>query len=316
MGFPDKVTRNLDCSLTDPLRAPVVIGPYEQSPAVCNEHDPRSFRVAEVVGDLIQTHLPHVKVEHVGSTAVPGCAGKGFVDLMVLYPPGQLPQVREGLDALGFQRQTGRDPFPEERPMRIGSIEFDGTRFPLHAHVIASDAPEVSEFRTFRDRLRGDPMLLEQYVALKRKIIGEGVTHSLVYSIRKGDFIAGILRDRTIPKVNLREKLALFHDLWSPRIVGELNGQHVKLVKLHGEFIWHKHDHEDELFLVIRGRFRMEYRDRHVWLEEGEFLIVPRGVEHRPVADEEVHVLLFEPAGTLNTGDVQNERTVQEPERI
>ena len=117
-------------------------------------------------------------------------------------------------------------------------------------------------------------------------------------------------------KVNIEEKLALFHDHWSPRIVGELNGQHVKLVKLQGEFVWHKHDHEDELFLVIKGRFRMDYRDGHVWLEEGEFLIVPRGVEHRSVAPEEVHVLLFEPAGTLNTGDVQDERTVPELERI
>ena len=117
-------------------------------------------------------------------------------------------------------------------------------------------------------------------------------------------------------KVNIKEKLTLFHDLWSPRIVCELNGQHVKLVKFQGEFVWHKHDHEDELFLVVKGRFRMEYRDRHVWLEESEFLIVPRGVEHRPVADEEVHVLLFEPAGTLNTGGVQDERTVQELEWI
>ncbi len=119
-----------------------------------------------------------------------------------------------------------------------------------------------------------------------------------------------------IPKVNIREKLALFHDHWNPRIVGELNGQHVKLVKFQGEFVWHKHDHEDELFLVIKGRFRMEFRDRHFWLEEGEFLIVPRGVEHRPVAEDEVHVLLFEPAGTLNTGNVKDQRTVQEPERI
>ena len=111
-------------------------------------------------------------------------------------------------------------------------------------------------------------------------------------------------------KVNLREKLALFDDHWSPKIVGELNGQHVKLVKFQGEFVWHKHDHEDELFLVVKGRFRMEFRDRHVWLEEGEFLIVPRGVEHRPVAEEEAHVLLFEPAATLNTGDVRDERTV------
>ena len=117
-------------------------------------------------------------------------------------------------------------------------------------------------------------------------------------------------------KVNLAEKLALFSDHWKPRVVGELNGQHVKLVKFVGEFVWHKHDHEDELFLVVKGRFRMEFRDRHVVLGEGEFLIVPRGVEHRPVADEEVSVLLFEPTTTLNTGDVRNERTVEHSERI
>jgi mannose-6-phosphate isomerase-like protein (cupin superfamily) len=117
-------------------------------------------------------------------------------------------------------------------------------------------------------------------------------------------------------KVNLAEKLALFGDHWSPKVVGELNGQQVKLVKFRGEFVWHHHDHEDELFLVVKGRFRMEFRERHVWLEESEFLIVPRGVEHRPVAEEEVHVLLFEPAATLNTGNVRNERTVAQPDRI
>lgn len=119
-----------------------------------------------------------------------------------------------------------------------------------------------------------------------------------------------------VSKVNLAGKFAGFHDHWSPKIVGELNGQHVKLVKFRGEFVWHHHDLEDELFLVVKGRFRMEFPDRHVWLEEGEFLIVPRGVEHRPVADEEVHVLLFEPATTLNTGNVRDERTVDEPGRI
>jgi mannose-6-phosphate isomerase-like protein (cupin superfamily) len=97
--------------------------------------------------------------------------------------------------------------------------------------------------------------------------------------------------------------------------VGKLNGQHVQLIEFSGEFVWHKHAHEDELFLVVKGRFRMEYRDRHVRLEEGEFLIVPRGLEHRPVAEEEVHVMLFEPAGTFNTGDVRDESAVQEPER-
>ena len=117
-------------------------------------------------------------------------------------------------------------------------------------------------------------------------------------------------------KVNLREKFAHFQEQWNPKIVGALNGQHVKLVKFQGPFVWHHHDHEDELFLVVKGRFRMEYRDRQVWLEEGEFLIVPRGVEHRPVADEEAHVLLFEPASTLNTGNVRNERTLERLERI
>ena len=111
-------------------------------------------------------------------------------------------------------------------------------------------------------------------------------------------------------KVNLREKFARFTEPWQPKVVGDLNGQQVKLVKLQGPFLWHHHDDEDELFLVVKGRFRMEFRDRHVWLEEGAFLIVPRGVEHRPVADEEAHVLLFEPASTLNTGNVRNERTV------
>ncbi len=117
-------------------------------------------------------------------------------------------------------------------------------------------------------------------------------------------------------KVNIAQKLAQFHDSWSPKIVGELNGQHLKLVKFQGEFVWHHHEHEDELFLVVKGRFRMEFRDREVWLEEGEVLIVPRGVEHRPVADEEAHVLLFEPASTLNTGNLRNERTIGQPERI
>src|ERR1700722_15100670 len=116
-------------------------------------------------------------------------------------------------------------------------------------------------------------------------------------------------------KVNLEHKLSQLHDHWSPKIVGELNGQQVKLVKFLGEFVWHRHDLEDELFLVVRGRFRMEFRDRQVWLEEGEFLVVPRGVEHRPVAEAEVHVLLFEPASTLNTGNVRNERTVDLPGR-
>jgi mannose-6-phosphate isomerase-like protein (cupin superfamily) len=117
-------------------------------------------------------------------------------------------------------------------------------------------------------------------------------------------------------KVNLREKLALFPERYQPKIVGELNGQQVKLVKILGPFVWHHHENEDELFLVIHGRLRIEFRDRDVWLEEGEFLIVPRGVEHRPVADEEAHILLFEPATTLNTGNVEGDLTAKVLERI
>lgn len=117
-------------------------------------------------------------------------------------------------------------------------------------------------------------------------------------------------------KVNLREKLSTFSAHWQPKVVGELNGQQVKLVKFQGPFVWHHHEAEDEMFMVVQGRFRMEFRDREVWLEEGEFIIVPRGVEHRPVADQEAHVLLFEPASTLNTGNTENEMTVKELERI
>ena len=117
-------------------------------------------------------------------------------------------------------------------------------------------------------------------------------------------------------KVNLKEKLSLFDEHWQPKIVGELNGQLVKLVKFTGEFVWHHHEAEDELFLVVAGRFRMEFRDRDVWLETGEFIVVPRGVEHRPVAEEEAHVLLFEPASTVNTGNAGGARTVAELERI
>jgi len=117
-------------------------------------------------------------------------------------------------------------------------------------------------------------------------------------------------------KINVREKLAMFSDHWNPRIVGELNGQHVKLTKFQGEFVWHNHAQEDEFFLVVRGSFRMDFRDRSVTLNEGDFIIVPRGVEHRPVAEQEVEVMLFEPAQIKHTGDVESALTVHEYQRI
>ncbi|HUQ97227.1 MAG TPA: cupin domain-containing protein [Chitinophagaceae bacterium] len=110
-------------------------------------------------------------------------------------------------------------------------------------------------------------------------------------------------------KINLLEKFTQFEDTWSPKIVGELNGQHVKLVKLHGEFIWHRHDHEDELFFVVKGTLKIAFHDGVKTLHENEMLVVPRGIEHKPIADNEVWVMLFEPATTLNTGNIQNERT-------
>jgi mannose-6-phosphate isomerase-like protein (cupin superfamily) len=116
--------------------------------------------------------------------------------------------------------------------------------------------------------------------------------------------------------VNIQEKLARISEYWRPHIAAELNDQQVKLVKFLGPFVWHHHDNEDELFLVVKGRLRMEFRDRTVAVGEGEFIVVPRGVEHRPLAEEEVHVVLFEPASTLNTGNVQNELTLRELQRI
>lgn len=122
-------------------------------------------------------------------------------------------------------------------------------------------------------------------------------------------------------KVNIAEKFSKITEYWKPYVGAELNGQMVKFDKLKGEFVFHHHDHEDELFMVVKGRFRMEYRDeqsreRHEWIEEGEFIVVPRGVDHRPVAEEECWILLFEPTSTLNTGNLVNERTVAELQRV
>src|SRR5258706_7437046 len=117
-------------------------------------------------------------------------------------------------------------------------------------------------------------------------------------------------------KINIPEKLSFIHDFWNPRIAGELNGQMVKLVKFKGEFVWHKHDHEDEMFLVMEGEFNMELRDQTIVIRQNEFIIIPRGVEHRPVAENEVSVMLFEPASTLNTGDQRNQITRERLDRI
>ena len=172
-----------------------IIGPYEDREAVCQDYDPRTTKVARQVAAIIQANLPGVTVEQVGSTSVPGCAGKGIVDLMLLYVDGQLAAARDGLDALGFQKQTNRDPFPEERPMRTGSVVHDGTTFLLHIHVIAASSPEAEELCRFRDRLRADPELAASYVAAKKAILASGVTDSVDYCIRKSQFVQQALHD-------------------------------------------------------------------------------------------------------------------------
>ena len=124
------------------------------------------------------------------------------------------------------------------------------------------------------------------------------------------------MKKQRIEKVNIAQKFSLFHDYWVPYVVGELNDSYVKVDKMKGEFVWHKHDGQDELFLVVKGRLLIKLRDKDIWLEEGEFVIVPKGVEHLPVAEDEVYVVLIEPKSTLNTGDVRNQRTLAELKRI
>ncbi len=116
--------------------------------------------------------------------------------------------------------------------------------------------------------------------------------------------------------INLAQKFSSFSDYWSPKIAGELNDSHIKLAKLKGEFVWHQHENEDELFLVVKGRLLIKLRDRDLWVNEGEFVVIPKGVEHLPVAADEVQVVLIEPKTTLNTGNVQNERTIAQPDHI
>jgi GrpB-like predicted nucleotidyltransferase (UPF0157 family) len=169
------------------------IEPYSHAPASCHAYDPRAPAVAGKLAELIGGACPQLVVEHIGSTAVPGCAGKGVIDLAVLYPPGLLAAARQALDALGFQRQTTRDPFPEDRPMRVGAVRHDGTLFRVHAHVLAADSPEVEVLRAFRDRLRADAAFRADYEARKRAILGEGVTDPVDYCEAKGPFIRGAL---------------------------------------------------------------------------------------------------------------------------
>jgi GrpB-like predicted nucleotidyltransferase (UPF0157 family) len=171
------------------------IGPYDHVVASLEASDPRSADVAELVASWVKQTMPELEVEHVGSTAVPQLAGKGIVDLMVLYPEGMLAQAREALDALGFQRQTFGVPFPEERPMRVGTVLLEGQVYRVHAHVLVATSWEVDCLRAFRDRLRADPGLAAAYVERKRELIAAGIVESPDYAEHKGGFILAAIDD-------------------------------------------------------------------------------------------------------------------------
>jgi len=170
-----------------------VFEPYVDGPARFQPYDLNAPLIANLIVARIAEIEPKLAVEHVGSTAVPGCAGKGIVDLVVLYGEGGLDRAKQVLDILGFQRQTTRDPFPEDRPMRVGAISYAGRIYQLHAHVIRADSSEIFELRAFRDRLRADPELREAYESTKRQIIAAGVTDSVAYCEAKGGFIRQVL---------------------------------------------------------------------------------------------------------------------------
>jgi GrpB-like predicted nucleotidyltransferase (UPF0157 family) len=166
---------------------------YEDAAAECLEYDPQFPEVAARLSALIGGVLPHARVEHVGSTAVPGCAGKGVVDLLVAYETGRLDETKDALAGLGFQRQTSGNPFPEDRPMRTGTLAHQGRRYRVHVHVIHEGASEVRALVRFRDHLRADAGLLAAYVAEKRAIIASGITDTGEYSNAKGGFIRGAI---------------------------------------------------------------------------------------------------------------------------
>ena len=168
-------------------------GKYEGSAAVFADYDPRAPQVAALLIDAIEQLDPRVRVEHIGSTAVPGCRGKGVIDLAVTYAEGDLEPAKAAVDALGFQKQSGRDPWPETRPMRVATVFALGGTFPVHAHVILRNGPGHRELTAFRDALRRDPQLRAAYESTKEQIIAKGITDSLDYSNAKHSFITSIL---------------------------------------------------------------------------------------------------------------------------
>ena len=169
------------------------IGQYTYAPATVVQSDPRAADVAEYVATLIRSRCPQVEVEHVGSTSIPACAGKGIIDMMAVYPDGMLVSCRSAIDGLGFQPQTFGEPFPETRPMRVGVVTRHGRAYRVHVHVLAASSDEVPAIRAFRDRLRGDPSLVRAYVDRKLDLVDAGVVRSPDYALAKGGFIRAVL---------------------------------------------------------------------------------------------------------------------------
>ena len=174
--------------------------PYVSTLAEFHAYDPRVAQVAVMLCDAIVNIAPELRVEHIGSTSVPGCGGKGIVDLAVAYPDGFLAGARAILDELGFQKQGGRDPFPESRPMRVGCVEHDGQRFRIHAHVIALGSNEYRELVWFREALRVSPELRHSYEERKRAILASGINDSVEYCEAKGVFITDLIHWREVTR--------------------------------------------------------------------------------------------------------------------
>ncbi|HEY8684334.1 MAG TPA: GrpB family protein [Chloroflexota bacterium] len=177
------------------LRRELEILPYRLHPASYHEWDSRAPAVAALLIRTIEAEIPQVTVEHIGSTSVPGCGGKGIIDLMLMYPPGGMEAARDALDRSGFQHQISRHPFSEERPMRVAAVNYDGAEFRTHVHVIAADSPEVEEFRIFRDALLRNPDLITAYTARKHEILAAGITDAYTYTKTKGSFCQDVLAD-------------------------------------------------------------------------------------------------------------------------
>lgn len=170
-----------------------VIGPYTHKPAELQPYNPVYPNVAEYAADLIKTKLDCVEVEHIGSTAIEGCDGKGIIDLMVLYPKGFLEKTKAVLSSLGFQFQPHKEPFPENRPMRVGSVDYKGQLFQIHVHVVQKGNTEVFSALKFRDMLRKDKRLRDRYIQCKRQILQVGMTDSLDYCRAKSSFIERVI---------------------------------------------------------------------------------------------------------------------------